>query len=99
MSTSYELNRTQFAIRYGILCIAVWTTAYLAAPYAKTKPILYVFVPLLMLALFVLTTRYLLIPRNRNIGWSPWRLLWLLVPVAGVVFLALLFALPAKKNA
>jgi len=73
--------------------------AGIAAPYAQHSPALGLLALVVTIALFYATIRYLLIPRVRNIGWSPWRLLWLLVPVAGVIFLLLLFFLPAKKNA
>jgi len=96
MSATFELNRIQFAIRYGILCIVVWTAAYLAAPYNWEYG--WLAVPI-MFALFFAMIRYLFIPRARNMGWSAWRLLWLLVPVAGIVAFVLLFFLPAKKNA
>ena len=91
-----KLNRIQYLVRWLILVFGIGLIA------AMTLPVLQKFnVPRseiigVVFLVVVLTTKVvgLDLPRIRSIGWSPWLLLLLIVPLAGAVVQILLFAMP-----
>ena len=95
----FELNRTQFAIWYLSFCVVFWWLAFLFGQSSQHDPAHGLLMLFAVIVGIIVTIRFFYIPRMRNIGWSPMRLLWLLVPVAGTIFIVLLFFYPGKRNA
>jgi hypothetical protein len=98
-SAPFELNRAQFALWYGLFCVAFWWSGFLVGQNLQHDPAHGLMMYLGVICGIIVTIRFFYIPRMRNIGWSTSRLLWLIVPVAGTVFIVLLFFYPGKKNA
>jgi hypothetical protein len=100
MSTLFPetLARVRYLIRF-----VIWSGIFLVVS-ALLFPMVKVFgIPdwlpfIIVVPLFLMRFPCLDIPRCRDMGWSPWRLLLLLVPIANFIMVLSLFVWPSQGD-
>lgn len=89
------VNRVQYLIRWAIFFIVAIVITVLGGALAHGDDAAPSMIStVLILALAVLKIFSMDIPRLRHIGWSPWSILFLLVPLVNLIFQILLFVMP-----
>lgn len=96
----YALNRLQYIVRLLLLIVGIGLIGAFAIPalsHSRGELGIAGLLPFLALLLVIpFRIAALDVPRIRSIGWSPWLLLLLLVPVVNLVFQVLLFVMPPQ---
>ena len=92
------LTRLQYLIRFLIWIVIYMVVAALLFPMVKAFGIpawlpFVIFVPMLLMRFPCLD-----IPRCRDMGWSPWLLLLLLVPIVNFFMVLSLFIWPGQRD-
>jgi len=94
----WTLTRLQYLVRLLIYIVIFGTVSALLVYTVKAfgAPVWLVFI--IVIPLFVLRFPCLDIPRCRDMGWSPWLLLLLLVPIVNLFIVLSLFIWPSQSN-
>jgi hypothetical protein len=94
------LTRLQYLTRVLIWCVTYGVVFALLFPLVKVKGTPYhdLFTWVFTVPMLIMRFPCLEIPRCRDIGWSPWRLLLLLVPLANLFIVLSLFVWPTQRD-
>ena len=92
------LTRLQYLTRVLIWCVTFGVVCALLFPLVKGTPYHALFTWVFTVPMFIMRFPCLDIPRCRDIGWSPWRLLLLLVPIANLFIVLSLFLWPTQRD-
>ena len=93
-----RLARLQYLVRFLIWFVAFTVVSALLFSMVKAFGIPDWLPFIVVVPLFLMRFPCLDIPRCRDMGWSPWRLLLLLVPIANLFMVLSLFVWPAQSG-
>jgi len=92
------LTRLQYLIRFLIWAFVFLVVSALLFPMIKAFGIPDWLPFVIIVPLFLMRFPCLDIPRCRDMGWSPWRLLLLLVPIVNLFMVLSLFVWPPQRD-
>jgi|SRR6516162_2741723 uncharacterized membrane protein YhaH (DUF805 family) len=92
------VTRLQYLVRFVIWSGIFLVVSALLFPMVKAFRIPDWLPFLIVVPLFFMRFPCLDIPRCRDMGWSPWRLLLVLVPIVGLFIVLSLFVWPGRRD-
>jgi uncharacterized membrane protein YhaH (DUF805 family) len=90
------LTRLQYLVRFLIFMVAFVVVSMLLYFGFKAVGLADSVFPLIVIALVLMRFPCLDIPRLRNMGWSPWLSLLILIPIINLIFQLALFTMPPE---